>query len=589
MNTEQSNTEVGGPERLDIGNKVFCRYIQEMASLLPISFCKVDSSNQIECCSRVFKETIGFKESELLGLSIFSLFKDQESLKKFVAKIVESKDIVEAILDLKTKQKGEILVKLSARAVFGDGGVFNGYLLALGNVEEERGVEEEIRRRVEEREFEAQEERERVKELEKVLEIRVQARTRELQEIAQMLERKARKRTEALEEKTKELESRAQMEEGSRNALLNLAEDLEEASKKAQEEKDKTLSIVDNFADGLLFFNRYKELDLINPQGRDIFGIVEEDVLGKRPLEIKEVNDGLEVLVEAIGENIQKVFRKEMCFKEKTFFEVTSVLVQHDDKEIGSLVIIHDITREKGVEKMKTEFVSLAAHQLRTPLAGIKWSLGTILEEKEGFKVSDETVEIIEKAFEANERMVTLVNDLLNVTRIEEGNYACEAKETTINEIIDVAIDGYKDLVESRGLQFRLERSDEEFPPIKADIEELSLVVSNFFDNALKYTKEGEICLKIESLGNGEELKITVIDTGVGVPQGQKEKMFEKFFRAENVQLMDTEGSGLGLFISKNIVEAHGGEIGFESEENKGSLFFFTIPTIKADCDCKIV
>ncbi len=462
-----------------------------------------------------------------------------------------------------------------------------GYFLIF-NKKKENNFEEEIEKRVNLKTEGVEKEKERMDELEKVLEIRVNARTRQLQEIAEYLERKTKKRTEALEEKTKELEKKAKMEEGSRTALLNLAEDLEEASQEAKKEKDKTLAIVNNFTDGLLFFDSNKSLILINPQGEMLFEVESGNILNKKPSEIKKINKKLEKLINKVGDKVERIFREEITLGDDNFLEITSVLVEREDEEIGTLVIIHDITREKRVERMKTEFVSLAAHQLRTPLAGIKWSLVTILEEKEESGISAEVYDLIEKAYEANERMVLLVNDLLNVTRMEEGNYVYEPKKVDIKEIVDLALDEYKDLVESRGLKFSLEQPEEKLPYIIADMEELSLVVKNFFDNALKYTKEGEIKLKVEQVEGENKLKVIVSDTGVGIPEYQKDKMFNKFFRAENVQLMDTEGSGLGLFISKNIVEAHGGEMGFESQENEGSSFFFTIPTCCAkgeDCE----
>ncbi len=581
MNTERETSEEGGLEHFCATNKNFCGHMRNTACLLPIAFCKVDPSGRIECCSKMFKETLGYRESELLGLPILSLFKKKRKAKEFLRVLSESEGVIDDMLTLETKPEGEVSFDVSARSIYNEEGVSAGYLLTLKRKGSGDDFEREVRKRVREETAETEKEKERVKELEEVLEIRVNARTRELKEIAQLLEKKARKRMEKLEEKTREVEKKAKMEEESRVALLNLAEDLEEASKKAEEEKDKTLAIVNNFTDGLLFFNRYKELALINPQGKKIFNIEEDEVLYKKPSELKEVNERFTILMNAIEGEMKKVFRKEMSFIDEVFLEVTSVVVENEGKEMGVLVIIHDITREKKVEKLKTEFVSLAAHQLRTPLAGIKWSLGTIIEEKQVFNLDKEVMEIIERAFEANERMVVLVNDLLNVTRIEEGKYVYEPKDVDVKEIVDIALEEYKDLIESRGLGFRLEMPEETLPKIKADMEEISLVVNNFFDNALKYTKEGEVVLKVESVECGKCLKVTVSDTGVGIPEEQQESMFNKFFRAENVQLMDTDGSGLGLFISKNIIEAHGGEIGFESGEGEGSSFFFTIPTVK--------
>lgn len=569
----------------DIKNKNYCSQIEQLISVLHIAFCKVNSSNKIEFLNQPFLDITAYEKNDLLEQSVFSFFKNEDEVKNFISKVISSKDLLEERLILINKNNEEVLVDVLGQSVLDEDE--GGYFLIF-NKKKENNFEEEIEKRVNLKTEGVEKEKERMDELEKVLEIRVNARTRQLQEIAEYLERKTKKRTEALEEKTKELEKKAKMEEGSRTALLNLAEDLEEASQEAKKEKDKTLAIVNNFTDGLLFFDSNKSLILINPQGEKLFEVESGNILNKKPSEIKKINKKLEKLINKVGDKVERIFREEITLGDDNFLEITSVLVEREDEEIGTLVIIHDITREKRVERMKTEFVSLAAHQLRTPLAGIKWSLVTILEEKEESGISAEVYDLIEKAYEANERMVLLVNDLLNVTRMEEGNYVYEPKKVDIKEIVDLALDEYKDLVESRGLKFSLEQPEEKLPYIIADMEELSLVVKNFFDNALKYTKEGEIKLKVEQVEGENKLKVIVSDTGVGIPEYQKDKMFNKFFRAENVQLMDTEGSGLGLFISKNIVEAHGGEMGFESQENEGSSFFFTIPTCCAkgeDCE----
>lgn len=569
----------------DIKNKNYCSQIEQLISVLHIAFCKVNSSNKIEFLNQPFLDITAYEKNDLLEQSVFSFFKNEDEVKNFISKVISSKDLLEERLILINKNNEEVLVDVLGQSVLDEDE--GGYFLIF-NKKKENNFEEEIEKRVNLKTEGVEKEKERMDELEKVLEIRVNARTRQLQEIAEFLEEKTKKRTEALEEKTKELEKKAKMEEGSRTALLNLAEDLEEASQEAKKEKDKTLAIVNNFTDGLLFFDSNKSLILINPQGEKLFEVESGNILNKKPSEIKKINKKLEKLINKVGDKVERIFREEITLGDDNFLEITSVLVEREDEEIGTLVIIHDITREKRVERMKTEFVSLAAHQLRTPLAGIKWSLVTILEEKEESGISAEVYDLIEKAYEANERMVLLVNDLLNVTRMEEGNYVYEPKKVDIKEIVDLALDEYKDLVESRGLKFSLEQPEEKLPYIIADMEELSLVVKNFFDNALKYTKEGEIKLKVEQVEGENKLKVIVSDTGVGIPEYQKDKMFNKFFRAENVQLMDTEGSGLGLFISKNIVEAHGGEMGFESQENEGSSFFFTIPTCCAkgeDCE----
>ncbi len=556
-------------------------YLQEITFFLPLAFCKVNSLDYIVGCSQVFQALTGYMEVELIGKPAYFLFKEKGVVENSVIKTLNRKSTIDVEVTLVSKTKNEVPVDVSVLAINDEKGESDGYFLTIKDITKAKEFEEELERRISERTKELESAKEKLQESERILEIKVNARTRQLKETAQNLEEKVKERTKVLEEKTKELQKKADAEEKSRTALLNLAEDLENASQKTQEEKEKTLSIVDNFADGLLFLNNNRKLEIINPQGEEFFGVKASDVVGKNFSEIKNINSNFKAVFDDVTEDLKEIFRQEVQLNEGVFVEITSVPVVYNDETIGTLINIHDITREKNIEKVKTEFVSLAAHQLRTPLAGIKWTLEAVIEEKDDAGIPDEIVDFIKKAAEANNRMVSLVNDLLNVTRIEEGRYVYNPQEVNIEDVVDLALEGRVEELEKKGLKFSLNKPDEELPPIKADEEKLMLVVQNFFDNAMKYTDKGEVSLYIEGLEDNSKIKVSVSDTGVGVPKEHKKKMFNKFTRAENVQRMDTEGSGLGLFISKNIVEAHNGEIGFESEEGEGSTFYFIVPTAK--------
>jgi PAS domain S-box-containing protein len=553
-------------------------YLQELTFFLPLAFCKVNTLDYITGCSQIFQALTGYKEVELIGKSVYFLFEDKGKIENFVIKAVSKKTTIETETILVSKQGKKIPVNVSILATTSDDVNFKGYFLTINDITESKRFEQELERRIKERTNELEKAKEKLQESERILEIKVNARTRQLREAAQTLEEKVKERTKTLEERTKELEKKADTEEKSRTALLNLAEDLEQASLLAEEEKEKTIAIVNNFADALLFLNNSKKLEMINPEGEKVFRTKKEDVLGKDLLELGDINLRFKAVIDSILNDLNDdVFRKEVHFEKDFFVEVTSIAIIRNDEVIGTLIDVHDITREKNIEKAKTEFVSLAAHQLRTPLAGIKWTLETVLEEKEEANIPDEIADFIKKAAEANERMVSLVNDLLNVTRIEEGRYVYDPQDVDLSKAIEESLKEHKEEIEKKGIKFSLKRSEEEIPLVKADKEKLILVIQNFLDNAMKYTKEGEVSLGVEKMEDGR-VKVYVSDTGVGIPEEEKKKMFNKFVRGEKVQRMETEGSGLGLFISKNIIEAHNGEIGFESEEGVGSTFFFILP-----------
>jgi signal transduction histidine kinase len=224
---------------------------------------------------------------------------------------------------------------------------------------------------------------------------------------------------------------------------------------------------------------------------------------------------------------------------------------------------------------MKTEFVSISAHQLRTPLSAIKWTLKMFLDGDLG-ELTKEQREFLEKTYQSNERMISLINDLLNVTRIEEGRYLYRVVLTDIVKICQSITDSYKEEIKKRNLKMVFHKP-KKLPMVKVDVEKISLAIQNLIENSIRYTPAGgeiEIFLKEKK----NEIEFSIKDTGIGIPKDQQHRVFTKFFRAPNATKMATEGSGLGLFITKNVVEAHGGKIWFESEEGKGTTFYFTLP-----------
>ena len=226
---------------------------------------------------------------------------------------------------------------------------------------------------------------------------------------------------------------------------------------------------------------------------------------------------------------------------------------------------------------MKTEFVSIAAHQLRTPLSAIKWTLRMILDGDLG-KVPKSQKEFLQKTYQSNERMIRLINDLLNVTRIEEGRFLYNVQNEDIIELTEKVIVPLKELAQHKSLKFDFKKPKQKIPKVKIDKEKISLAVQNLVDNAIHYTQKGSIEVSIKFSQEKKEILFSVRDTGIGIPKSQRKRVFSRFFRAANAIKTETEGTGLGLFIAKNIIEAHGGKIWFESEENKGTTFYFTLP-----------
>jgi signal transduction histidine kinase len=258
---------------------------------------------------------------------------------------------------------------------------------------------------------------------------------------------------------------------------------------------------------------------------------------------------------------------------------VISIPLGSGGKDIGHLIILHDVSREKIAENMKTEFVSLAAHQLRTPLSIIKWSM-SMLRDGDFGKINKKQNRIIENTFKGNERLIYLVNDLLDITRIEEGRYLYNVASSDMKEVVRLAIDSYKEEIKNSKIKIDFE-CPPNMPQMTIDAEKIKLVVQNLIDNAIKYSPEGSRIL-ITLKHDNENIQFKIQDFGMGIPKNQQDKIFTKFFRGDNATKVNTVGTGLGLFLAQNIIEAHGGKIWFESEDDPkgipGAIFYFSLP-----------
>jgi len=242
---------------------------------------------------------------------------------------------------------------------------------------------------------------------------------------------------------------------------------------------------------------------------------------------------------------------------------------------IGFL-IVRSFSFLAEANQMKTEFVSVATHQLRTPLAALKWSLNILMDGNETV-LDKKQREYLGIMRQSNERMIRLVNDLLDVSRIEQGRLDLRPQKFSLAGVWGELILETNPIARINSISLSA-AIPEDLPAVWGDPDRTRMVVQNLLDNALKYSKEGgKIEVKISK--QGKFLRSEIKDDGVGIPEKQKNQIFQKFFRSDNVKRMQTEGTGLGLFIAKGIVELSGGEIGFESEENRGSVFWFTLPT----------
>lgn len=276
------------------------------------------------------------------------------------------------------------------------------------------------------------------------------------------------------------------------------------------------------------------------------------DIAAKRDIFVRRP-DGVRIAIRAVSAPIREI----------------------DGKFTSAVVVFDDFTKEYELDRQKSDFISITSHQLRTPLAAIRWFM-EILEGGDIGPLNAEQKENVHMVMESNARLISLVNDLLNVSRIEAGSIEVAPVETDLDAMAKGVVGELAPLAAERKLQVTF------VPPgvplkVKVDPKLIRQVFVNLLSNAVKYTPEGG-SVKLTAEVHGDEVQFAVADTGIGIPLADQERLFTKFFRAGNAMSSEADGSGLGLYVCRAIVEMSGGRIWFESVENAGTIFFFTLP-----------
>jgi PAS domain S-box-containing protein len=319
----------------------------------------------------------------------------------------------------------------------------------------------------------------------------------------------------------------------------------------------------------------------VNKAWEKLTGYSFNDVEGKH---LRDLKSGLTnpLVYEQLWSTVTKgqpFFTEELINRRKddTTYEASLAVspVLEGDKIVYYVGVEQDITQRKAVERAKSEFVSLASHQLRTPLAAVRWYAEMLLEGDVG-KLSKGQKSYVEEISHANKRMVALVDDLLNISRLELGTLAVEPEMTSLPALVRDVMEELHAQISERHHVVEL-KLDEKLPTFMADPKVLRIVIQNIISNAVKYTRpKGKITITLAR--EDHSVRLDVADTGIGIPDSSKERIFEKFYRADNATAVVTDGTGLGLYFAKSVIEQSHGRLWFTSEENHGTTFSLTLP-----------
>ncbi|MEA2112551.1 MAG: ATP-binding protein [Patescibacteria group bacterium] len=386
---------------------------------------------------------------------------------------------------------------------------------------------------------------------------------------------------------TKEISEKQTNIENQQLATLNILEDVQEEKELTEIEQKKVATILQSIGDGVFVIDKDYKIMIFNEVASQISGFSEEEAVGKN---YKKV---LKFIFEKDGK-INDKFVKD-AIKLGTIQEMTNhtLLVRKDKRKIpvadssapikdaegkviGCVVVFRDVSKEREIDQMKSDFVSIASHQLRTPLTGIKWVSERLI--KHSTSLPEKERQYIEDINLSTKKLSRLVDDLLNVSRIEGGKIAIKPQEIDLNEFIESYLSETSPLITKKkiNLTFTNKLKDQK---VLTDQSALRNIVQSLVSNAIEYTPEkGEIDILVESAKKKNNFMLKIKDSGIGIPPQNQATIFEKFTRGENAQQIKTDGTGFGLYITKQTVEMLKGEIRFESELNKGTTFFVTLP-----------
>lgn len=359
------------------------------------------------------------------------------------------------------------------------------------------------------------------------------------------------------------------------NRINRLARELTEFSLQEQIQSEQLSTLIDNTESGLVLLDEKGYIHLVNRKFVDYFGKSEKDYIGSIYHKVLEN--------ETVQDAIQKVFLYETNVKdsfkhyigiEKFYIEISGAPIINERNMLkGAVLVLHDITELKKLEGMRKDFVANVSHELRTPITSIKGFSETLLDG--AMQDPDISKEFLQIIYNESNRIQLLIEDLLALSKLESDNFRLVLHKINAIELVETLTPAIMYKAEEKGITFTQDIEDID---IKADKDRITQVIINLIDNALHYTpEEGTVALRVYQAK--DRIKIEVSDTGIGIPEKELPRIFERFYRIDKARTRNSGGTGLGLAIVKHIIEVHDGEILIDSEVDKGTIITVCLPT----------
>jgi two-component system, OmpR family, phosphate regulon sensor histidine kinase PhoR len=358
--------------------------------------------------------------------------------------------------------------------------------------------------------------------------------------------------------------------------IQQLKQGLGEAAKRIVElekQLNSIQAILESMVEGVITVDKDSRIISINSSVEKIFGILKKETEGRFLLEAVRNNDIAEIINKALKNKEFISCELDLVWPVKRIFQVNASPILKDNEASGCLIVVHDITEIRRLEQVRSDFVANVSHELKTPLTSIKGFVETLLEGAlEDEENSRHFLEIIQ---EHVNRLDSLINDLLSLSHLESRGIALKKKETDLKALADKVLSGFKSQLKKKHIDARNNMLSDSL--IQVDVDKIEQVFTNLIDNAIKFNKENG-WINIDIQDERQAIKITVEDSGIGIPERDIPRIFERFYRVDKARSRELGGTGLGLSIVKHIVELHGGTVGVESTEGLGSKFWFILP-----------
>lgn len=359
--------------------------------------------------------------------------------------------------------------------------------------------------------------------------------------------------------------------------------ELEILNKHLSLEKEEVTNLFDSISDIIISTDAKGRVVLLNEKAVSVLSLDKKKMIGKRIENYVNIVDkkGPFDFSEAISKQKDKpIFRNDLKLitksDTKVLFTTITPLYEESGAFQGSIIFMHDATKEEELEKKKEEFTAIASHELRTPLAVIEGYLHFLLTNND-LKYDIETKKYLNIIHESALELIKLSKDILLTTKSEAGTLELTIEKTDLLKLLKEVMKEYSSKINDKDLKITI-NTKEKALEIKTDIAKLKEILINLLDNAIKFTEKGSITVSL--LRTGGEVFLSIKDTGIGIAPEAQKLIFQKFYRAEDWQTRATGGSGLGLYICKTLAERLGGQINFQSKKGEGSVFVLSLPLV---------